>query len=105
MKNEIVATPPAPTACVMVKVGCLIAPMAGTVTYAGCLSDDVSIIKPVLPPTVAATSGFAARFRPVHVTVTAVAANAVLTINTSLSFPNDDVVTAFGTDIPQRLAA
>ena len=71
----MVAVPVVPTAELRVKAdaaAAVMAPTAGTLTKAATWSFHVSIFRPAVG--VAVTAGFAARVRPVHVTVTAPAA-------------------------------
>ena len=72
----MVAVPVAPTPLLSVKAdaaSAMMAPTAGVLTKAAMVSLFVSIFRPAVA--VAVTAAFAARVRPVHVTVTAPAAS------------------------------
>ena len=80
----IVAVPSVAAALLMVKAVAASAttqPTQGVLTYTAMKSLLVSIFKPVVPPAVAVTAAFAARVRPVHVTVTDPAARAEVKTN------------------------
>lgn len=103
--NVMVAFPPGPAALLKDKDAAVIAPTAGVVTNAGMVSRDVSIFKPTVPVSVAVTSAFGARVRPVQVIVTRPAFRSLVTTKMTLSLLKDDVVFAVaGTDIAHKLA-
>jgi len=101
--KEMVALLPVPTAAVKVSEGLVMAPIAGTVTYAAVLSADVSIFNPVVPPAVATNSGFADNVSPVHVITTnpigsvEPVANVIVTLplseNLDVDVASDDLIT------------
>jgi len=101
--KEMVALFPVPTAAVKVSEGLVMAPIAGTVTYAAVLSADVSIFNPVVPPAVATNSGFADNVSPVHVIPTnpiesvEPVANVIVTLplseNLDVDVASDDLIT------------
>jgi hypothetical protein len=67
---------------------------------------EVSILRPVVPPTVAVTAAIAASASPVHVTVTDPAARSEVTVNVIVSVVYAEVeTTEAGEVMPHKLMA
>jgi len=82
-------------------------PTIGVLTWATRVVDvEVSILRPVVPPTVAVTAASAPSVSPVHVTVTDPAARSEVTVNVILSVVYAEVeTTEAGEVMPHRLMA